>query len=160
MVNNTNIIPPTTIKADKFTAFYNKNKKKFPKYKRINANNALVKKIVAEIWKVTKESLAESAGGVVLDRLGYLAHWMRPEKRLATSYIEKETQHYNFFSDNYFYYTELFTDVFKNNALIGWHLDRLTSRYVKQDRYKKLRTGFKYKLYWSVLKQMYTRKHI
>lgn len=158
MSTEKNIVKPESLANAKFLAFYNKNKKKLPKKYRLNDCDYIVRRVASEIWKVTQKKLLEAEGGVVLSKIGYLAHWMSPVKKVRYSKIDAGVDHLNFFSGNYFYYTELFTKIFATSPIRGWALDRGACKGVKKGRFKELQAGMKYKLYWSAIKKMYSKK--
>lgn len=127
-------------------------------YKR---DRKLISKIAKEIWKVTASNLLERKGGVLLDRLGYLCHWMTPSRKSYKMMRKgKLITGTNYQTDGYWYNTSLFTDVFPSTKFRGWTLDRAFARPIKRGRFYQQQKGMKYKCYYTLVRGMYSNRDI
>lgn len=132
-------------------------KKNIPQKHKLNYKEFSV--VARMIWQKTAEGLVNSVGGVMLDKFGYLAHWMTPEKKVITVKLGDEVKVMsNFHTDMKWYNTTLFTNMFSKNILSGWSMDKTFSRRIKKARHLKLKTGFKYKCFYTTLRTMYSRR--
>lgn len=115
--------------------------------------------IVKKIWEVTARHLVEKEGGVVLDRFGYLCHWMTPKKKVFK--MPKKGGYKimaNYHTDRHWYNTTLFSNIFNYDYFKGWSLDRAFNNNIKKGRYKKLLNGMKYKFYYTLVRSLYTNR--
>ena len=66
----------------------------------------------------------------------------------------------NFNTDGYFYHTVFFSNIFNYDLFKGWSLDKSFNQNIKTGRFEKLTSGFKYKLYYNVVKRIYTTRFL
>lgn len=117
--------------------------------------------IVKKIWQVIALQLIEKEGGVVLDKFGYLCHWMSPKKKVYKVARKGGVKLMaNFSTDGYFYHTIFFSNIFDQDTFKGWSLDKSFNRNIKIGRFNKLNSGFKYRLYYSLVKRLYTTRFL
>lgn len=149
--------PRCRITNYKAYAFY--NKKKIPKKHRVE-NWKEYKAIINAIFKKVAEKVVETEGGVVLDRFGYIGNWMTPKKIIFRSPRKDGLKlNPNYHTDGYFYVTSLFTTVFKKNYLKGWSMDKMFNKdNIKKPRGRYLKSGRKYKFYYSFIKGLFNRR--
>lgn len=142
-----------------FVSFYSK-RNNIDKRDKVTDKKELIK-IAKKILEVIAESLIKSKGGVVLDKFGYLCHWMTPVKRTfkvprkgGLKFIA------NYHTDSYFYNTTLFSNIFTRDVFKGWSLDKMFVSGIKNKRYEALQSGMRYKFFHSLVKRIYTNKFI
>lgn len=113
------------------------------------------------IWKKTAESLVNTVGGVLLDKFGYLCHWMSPSKKIFKMKVGHDVKVMsNFHSNMMWYNTTLFTNMFKINYLHGWSMDKTFNRNIQRARFHKLKEGIRYKCFYTLLRTMYSGRFI
>lgn len=140
-------------------AFYNKKKTISKKNKVTNISEFNI--IAKTIWKVVARNLVEKEAGVVLDKFGYLCHWMNPKKKVFKAPRKGKVKLMtNYHTGSHFYNSTLFTNIFKRDFFKGWSLDKSFNKQVKLGRHKKLKSGFKYKLRYSLVKRIYTDRFL
>jgi len=112
-----------------------------------------IQEAVNKIFEVAGKLLIERDGGVVLEGIGYFAFYM-PMFRRFNEIIRTpdniirpfhETEYYNF-------YPFMFTDIFAQNKLKGWYMDRSFYRPITED-FRLNRRGKK--LYYKEVKNIY-----
>lgn len=142
-----------------FVSFYNK-RNNIDKRDRITNKKELI--IVAKkILEVIADSLIKSKGGVVLDKFGYLCHWMTPVKRTFKVPRKGGLKFMaNYHTDSYFYNTTLFSNIFSRDLFKGWSFDKMFIGEIKKARYEALQQGMKYKFFHSLVKRIYTNRFI
>ena len=119
------------------------------------------KLIAKKIWEVVAKKLIEKEGGVVLDKFGYLCHWMSQKKKVFKVPRRGGVKLMpNFDTDGYFYHTTLLSDIFVKDFFKGWTLDKSFNENIKRGRFKQLKRGVKYKLFYTKVKRLYTIKHL
>lgn len=134
-----------------FYSFYKKDNKA----KAVSQRDFYI--IVNAIWKVVARNLLKRQGGVLLDRFGYLCHWMTPKKKIFKYPVQgKRKLAINSHTDGYWYNTSLFSDVFRKDPLKGWSLDRAFNKNIKEGRYKEQLQGMKYKFYFNLVRSTQT----
>lgn len=139
-------------------SFYNKSD--VPKRDKVTDYKEFIL-IVKKIWEVVAHELINREGGVVLDKFGYLAHWMSPKKKVYKVSRKNGVELMaNFNTDGHFYHTALFSNIFNIDFFKGWSLDKSFSKKIKMGRFYKLNSGFKYKLFYSVVKRLYTNRFL
>lgn len=147
--------PRTRLLDYGFVAFYKKNKNIPEKYK-IKDRTELIK-ISKIIFKTIAKNLINKEGGVVLNNFGYLCHWKSPDKKIFKIPVKGGYKLIaNYHTNGYFYNTSLFTNILGKNPFKGWSLDKSFHRDIKKGRYLKLRSGIKYKFYYSLVRRLYT----
>lgn len=149
---------PHLITGKEFKKFYNLKKKNHPEKSRITDRTEMMQ-VCSYIWEVVQQELIDNEGGVVLDKFGYLAHWMSPRKKVFKSYREGETSTLlNYFTNHYFYYTLLITNIFKLDFFKGWELEGAENHMIKKKRFEKLKSGVKYKFYLTMVRRLYSQR--
>lgn len=114
-------------------------------------------KVVKTIWKVVARNLLERQGGVLLDRFGYLCHWMTPKKKIFKYPVQGSRKlATNSHTEGYWYNTALFSEVFAVDPLKGWSLDRSFNLKIKEGRWRQQLKGMKYKFYFSLVRSTQT----
>jgi ligand-binding SRPBCC domain-containing protein len=113
-------------------------------------------KVVRAILKEIAKSFLEDEEGVVLDRLGYLAVWKSPVKRIKKGMLpNKKKLNINAHTQGYMYTPTLFTDVFSKTPFRFWTMDRAFTEDIKSGLAAQLRKGVKYKLRHTLVKSMF-----
>lgn len=122
-------------------------------------DSAEMLRIAKKIWEVTARRLIENDAGVVLDKFGYLCHWMTPKKKVFKAPRKGGIELMpNYHSGSYFYNTTIFTNIFKSNYFKGWGLDKAFNKNIKKGRFQQLKSGKKYKLFYRMVKRIYTNR--
>lgn len=138
----------------------------YSKKKSISKKNRITdikefNKVARTIWKVVARNLVEREAGVVLDRFGYLCHWMSPKKKVFKAPRKgKAKLMTNYHTSSHFYNTTLFSNIFDKDYFKGWSLDKAFNKNIKLGRYKKLKSGFKYRINFKLVKNLYTKRFI
>lgn len=138
----------------KFYSYY--KKKDMPNKYRVNSQKELLE-IGKKIWEVTAKHLVKKEGGVVLDKFGYLCHWMTPKKKVFK--VPKKGGYKlmaNYHTDRHWYNTTLFSNIYNYDHFKGWSLDRAFNRNIKKGRYLQQLQGKKYKLFYNLVRSLYT----
>ena len=116
--------------------------------------------IVNKIFEVIVDELINRDGGVVLDKLGYLAVWVTPKKVRLTNFKTFKYTKFTTETDGYFYNISLFTDVFKTGLnTLAWTMDRAISIPIKRAVFHNVAAGKKYKLYYRTVRSMYNKNY-
>lgn len=140
-----------------FVSFYNK-RNNIPLKDKIESQSELTE-VARKIWEISAKKLLENEGGVVLDNFGYLCHWMSPKKKVFKVARQGGMKLMpNYHSGSYFYNTTLFTNIFQKNYFKGWSLDKAFNRNIKIGRFEQLKSGKKYKMFFNLVKRIYTTR--
>ena len=116
--------------------------------------------IVNKLFEVIKDELINSRSGVVLDKIGYMAVWVTPEKvRMIDFKTMKKTKIIHE-TDGYFYNVSLFTDIFRNGyAKLGWTMGGTFSKSIKRGVFRNVAAGKKYILRYRTVKSMFNANY-
>lgn len=154
--------PTNVILTHQHYTFHRENyKKKIPKIHRVGSRREYYK-IVKKIFEVIARNLVGRKGGVLMENFGYFCISMSTEKQAFRIFRRGEEPKvmFNFHTDGYFYYPQLFTKMFNRNSLQGFTLDRSFSSVITKKMSDKLKQGFRYKMYYNIANKIYTNKYI
>lgn len=116
--------------------------------------------IVNKIFEVIVDELINRDGGVVLDKLGYLAVWVTPKKVRLTNFDTFKYTKFMTETNGYFYNISLFTDIFKTGLnTLAWTMDRAIIKPIKRAVFQNVAAGKKYKLYYRTVKSMHSKQY-
>jgi hypothetical protein len=120
-------------------------------------NQALFNKIATALFKNIAKAITSSVGGVVAKGFGYFGIWKCPKKLIKKGVVFGELNT-NFHTNGYSFFPNLFVDVYNSNPLLGWSLDRSFTRGIKSELSKNLKNEVKYKLNYTLVKDMFNSK--
>lgn len=112
------------------------------------------RRVVNAIYAKIAEKMLDKEGGVVVEGLGYFAHWRTP-KGIVTQ--NEYDDYVNKFTDGAFYVSYLFNDIYYKKTYKGWRMDKAFVPTVKIRRYVRLLKGYKYKCYYFPVHAMKSR---
>lgn len=116
--------------------------------------------IVNKLFEVIKDELINRRSGVVLDKIGYMAVWVTPEKVRMIDFKTMKKTKIMHETDGYFYNISLFTDIFRNGyEKLGWTMSRAFSKNIKRAVFKNVAAGKKYILRYRTVKSMFNANY-
>ena len=109
------------------------------------------KKFTKHFYKIIAEELVEREGGVCIKDLGYWFIW-KPPKKIIAGYFNKEghQEMYSFVTNQHLY----FPTFWATDRLLWWCMDKTFNNTLKNSLQKKIKSGKKYKMYLSTIKQL------
>ncbi len=137
------------VNSDEFVKFYNREKLKHAKRKRLNSDFKIVKRIVSEICREVKNGLIESEGGVLMKGWGYfyvnrsfgkVLHYRR-ENGVITGLDM------NFANGGYRYNLIFLPRLDGPKSLSGWSFDYMLTDAIWYKIKDNLRKGLRYKAF-------------
>lgn len=140
--------------TDKFYTYY---KKRLKKNREEPIGKKECKAATREVYKAIRELYFEKEGGVFLPEIGYFTAVVIPWNDFGIN-IKNKTVNQYFQTEGYNYAMQLYTDLSTKSVMKGMIMDRTFSQPFKSEFHKNMLDGFKPKLYYTSLKELYGYK--
>lgn len=146
--------------ADHFLLLHHSINTEYLKYDKIPEKHRAkdreeLRFIVKAICECIGKNVVEKPAGVHVRRLGYFFIWKIPRKMTYTINVKggSREEKFNYHSDNYMYSPVLLPSLDAKNSFKRWSMDNSFVGNIKQGIKRKVRAGFKYKMYpYSIMK--------